>query len=57
MADSSVLGRILWYELLTTDMKAAETFYTTVVGWEVKPFEGSPTRTCGTALAACRSAA
>jgi hypothetical protein len=24
MADSSVLGRILWYELLTTDVDAAE---------------------------------
>ena len=25
-------------ELLTTDMKAAEKFYSTVVGWTVKPF-------------------
>jgi predicted enzyme related to lactoylglutathione lyase len=41
MADS-VRGRILWYELLTTDMKAAEKFYTAVVGWSVTPFEGSP---------------
>lgn len=41
MADS-VRGRILWYELLTTDMKAAEKFYTTVVGWKTAPFEGSP---------------
>ncbi|HUE88227.1 MAG TPA: VOC family protein [Vicinamibacterales bacterium] len=38
----SVRGRILWYELLTTDMKAAEAFYTKVVGWTVTPFEGSP---------------
>jgi predicted enzyme related to lactoylglutathione lyase len=42
MADSSVLGRPLWYELLTTDMKAAEKFYSTVVGWTAAPFEGSP---------------
>jgi uncharacterized protein len=42
MADASVRGRILWYELLTTDMKAAEKFYTAVVGWSVAPFEGSP---------------
>lgn len=42
MADASVKGRILWYELLTTDMKAAEQFYTAVVGWTVAPFEGSP---------------
>ena len=41
MADS-VSGRILWYELLTSDMKAAEQFYTKVVGWTVAPFEGSP---------------
>ena len=42
MADASVKGRILWYELLTTDMKAAERFYTAVVPWTVVPFEGSP---------------
>jgi len=42
MADASVKGRILWYELLTTDMKAAEKFYTAVVPWTVVPFEGSP---------------
>ena len=42
MADASVLGRLLWYELLTTDMKAAEQFYKAVVGWSVAPFEGSP---------------
>ena len=38
----SVRGQILWYELLTTDMKAAEAFYSKVVGWTVVPFEGSP---------------
>jgi uncharacterized protein len=42
MADASVRGRILWYELLTSDMKAAEKFYTAVVGWTVKPFAESP---------------
>jgi hypothetical protein len=41
MADS-VRGRVLWYELLTTDMKAAEKFYTAVVGWTVTPFDGAP---------------
>lgn len=41
MADSA-RGRIVWYELLTTDMKAAEKFYTAVVGWTVAPFDGSP---------------
>jgi predicted enzyme related to lactoylglutathione lyase len=38
----AVKGRVMWYELLTTDMKAAEKFYTNVVGWTVQPFEGSP---------------
>lgn len=43
MADS-LLGRVLWYELLTTDVGGAEKFYTNVVGWKVAPFEGSPQR-------------
>jgi predicted enzyme related to lactoylglutathione lyase len=40
MADS-FLGRPLWYELLTTDMKAAEAFYTNVVGWTTMTTEGA----------------
>jgi predicted enzyme related to lactoylglutathione lyase len=36
---STLLGRPLWYELMTTDMKAAEAFYRTVVGWTTSPFE------------------
>jgi uncharacterized protein len=40
MADAQP-GRIIWYELLTTDMKAAEAFYTAVVGWTVTPFGGA----------------
>ena len=39
---SSVLGRPLWFELMTTDMKAAESFYRKVVGWSSAPFEASP---------------
>ena len=31
MADSH--GRFIWYELTTTDMQAAKTFYAAVVGW------------------------
>jgi predicted enzyme related to lactoylglutathione lyase len=42
MSDAPLLGRMLWYELLTTDMKAAEAFYTHVVGWTITPFEGAP---------------
>ncbi len=42
VATSTLLGRPLWYELMTTDMKAAETFYQKVIGWTSAPFEGSP---------------
>lgn len=42
MADASVRGRILWYELLTTDMKAAEKFYAAVVGWTLSPMDQGP---------------
>ena len=39
---STLLGRPLWYELMTTDPKAAEKFYKAVVGWSSAPFEQSP---------------
>ena len=39
---SPVLGRPLWFELMTTDTKAAEAFYEKVVGWTSAPFDGSP---------------
>ena len=35
---TGLLGRPLWFELVTTDMKAAEQFYSAVVGWTVTPF-------------------
>jgi hypothetical protein len=41
VATSTLLGRPLWYELMTTDMKAAEAFYRDVVGWKTAPFEGT----------------
>src|SRR5262245_54052957 len=41
-ASSTLLGRPVWYELMTTDTKAAETFYRNVIGWTPAPFEGSP---------------
>jgi uncharacterized protein len=41
VATSTLLGRPLWYELMTTDMKAAEAFYRNVVGWKTSPFEGA----------------
>ena len=33
-------GRLAWYELMTTDPKAAEGFYGKVVGWTAQPFPG-----------------
>jgi predicted enzyme related to lactoylglutathione lyase len=41
VATSTLLGRPLWYELMTTDMKGAEAFYQTVVGWKTSPFAGA----------------
>jgi uncharacterized protein len=41
-AVSPLLGRPVWYELLTTDMTAAEKFYKNVVGWTSAPFDASP---------------
>jgi hypothetical protein len=37
-----MLGRPVWYELMTTDTGAAETFYRNVIGWSAAPFEGAP---------------
>ncbi|WFP60060.1 VOC family protein [Mesorhizobium sp. WSM4904] len=31
-----------WYELMTTDLDAAEAFYTAVVGWKAEPFAKAP---------------
>jgi predicted enzyme related to lactoylglutathione lyase len=39
---SQLLGRPLWYELMTTDPSAAEAFYKKIVGWTSAPFEASP---------------
>jgi uncharacterized protein len=41
-AVSTLLGRPVWYELMTTDPSAAERFYDAVVGWKSAPFQGSP---------------
>ena len=41
-ATTTLLGRPVWYELMTTDTAAAATFYKNVVGWTSAPFEGSP---------------
>ena len=39
---SRLLGRPVWYELMTTDPAAAEKFYKNVVGWTSAPFPQSP---------------
>jgi predicted enzyme related to lactoylglutathione lyase len=41
VSTSPLLGRPLWYELMTTDMKSAEGFYRSVVGWTTTPFDSS----------------
>ena len=40
VATSTLLGRPIRYELMTSDMKSAESFYKTVVGWKAAPFDG-----------------
>jgi predicted enzyme related to lactoylglutathione lyase len=42
MTEPPVQGRPVWYELLTTDIQAAEAFYTKVIGWTAKPFDAAP---------------
>ncbi len=35
-------GDFVWYDLLTSDPKAAIAFYTDVIGWKTQAFEGGP---------------
>lgn len=42
MPASPLHGRLIWYELLTTDPTAAKAFYGAVVGWTFEPFAGAP---------------
>jgi uncharacterized protein len=39
---SRLLGRPVWYELMTTDTAGAEKFYRNVLGWTSAPFPESP---------------
>ncbi|KQZ81446.1 glyoxalase [Mesorhizobium sp. Root157] len=36
----SAAKSFFWYELMTTDVDAAEAFYTKVIGWKAEPFDG-----------------
>jgi predicted enzyme related to lactoylglutathione lyase len=40
-------GRLVWYELLTSDPKGAVAFYTETVGWKTQPFDGDYTMWVG----------
>jgi uncharacterized protein len=42
MTDAGSRGRFVWYDLMTTDPKQAEAFYTKVIGWGTQEFEGMP---------------
>jgi len=37
---TTVNGRFVWYDLITTDLAAARTFYTEVIGWTLTNFGG-----------------
>ena len=33
---STTQGKFVWYDLMTSDSKAAESFYRSVIGWDAK---------------------
>jgi uncharacterized protein len=43
MPSQSHRGRFVWHELMTTDTKSAEGFFTRVAGWKPKPFDANYT--------------
>ena len=42
MTAADVRGRFVWYDLMTSDPKAAEAFYKSVTNWGTQPMEGMP---------------
>ncbi len=40
MTGSSLRGRYLWYDLMTSDVEAAKAFYRDVAGWGVETWDG-----------------
>src|SRR6202012_4336948 len=40
MSSSLVLGQFLWHELLTSDPAAGAGFYSQVLGWNSRPWDG-----------------
>jgi uncharacterized protein len=45
MAETSVCGKFVWHELLTTDPKAAAAFYGKIVGWKSQAWDKDPSYT------------
>ena len=41
MPSEQLRGTFVWHELLTTDLDAAKEFYTQLIGWGTKQWEGS----------------
>ncbi|MGH7545734.1 MAG: VOC family protein [Gemmatimonadota bacterium] len=42
MPTKTLRGTFVWHELMTTDPKAAQRFYTKLIGWGTQPFEHNP---------------
>jgi predicted enzyme related to lactoylglutathione lyase len=42
MSDTTILGRFVWHELMTTDTTSAARFYAKVVGWTTQPSPQDP---------------
>ena len=40
-------GLFVWHELNTTDVEAAERFYTKLIGWKITAWEPNPTTGSG----------
>src|SRR4051794_16342925 len=40
LRSATMASRFVWYELMTSDLKAAEAFYKKVVGWNTETWPG-----------------
>src|SRR5438552_12809979 len=49
MANTTLSGRFLWHELMTTDTKSAAGFYSKLIGWKTKVWDQNPAYTMFTA--------
>ena len=39
---TAATGRFVWYDLMTTDPGGAKSFYTSLIGWSITPFQTAP---------------